>query len=590
MPGAHAYTPAIWPPLVVALLLSAIGLYAWRRRAVPGGKPFLAMSVVTVLILLSFAFEAAALPLETKLSWQQVQFVLLSASTVIVTCLVLDYAYPGRWLTRRTVAFLSMLSLAVLLLAVMSHSQLTWRPVAENVDGKLVSRFSSAGAILRVYGIGLWVIYAAVFLNVFIRSPQHRWPVALMLLGQASTRVAVMVDISRLTALDPIQSSVFIVILPWTAYAIALFGFRILDPLPSARRVALEQMRAGVVVLDADWRVASLNPAAERMLGVPERAARGKTWEQVRPPGAPALVLGPSPDPARGEVDLPLTALDPDPGERAETRWYAPTLSELRDFRGLLVGYLLMLHDVTAERRAQAQVLEQQRSLAMLREREQLARELHDGIGQVLGFASLKLAATRKLMADDKLVKANDQLARLESVVADAHADVREQILDLRTAPTGEKPFFAALQQYVDGYRQNYGMQVGVSVGAGVDDSILSPEAQVQLFRILQEAFSNARKHAQTDCVRVSFDLEGNLAPSGPVTGGTGLLTMRVVDDGQGFDPRLQTEADRSHFGLRFMRERAEQLHGSLHVHSAPGQGTSLEVTVPIRDGVGGGR
>ena len=237
------------------------------------------------------------------------------------------------------------------------------------------------------------------------------------------------------------------------------------------------------------------------------------------------------------------------------------------------MGYLLMLHDVTEEQRVQAQVLEQQRTLAMLREREQLARELHDGIGQVLGFASLKLAAARKLIADDRVAKADDQLAHLECVMVDAHADVREHILNLRTAPTVEKPFFAALQQFVDGYRQNYGMQVEVAVGAGLDDGVLPPEAQVQLFRILQESFSNARKHAQASRVRVSFDLAADW------------LRMRVEDDGQGFDPQQQARAGQDHFGLRFMRERAEQLNGRLDVSSAPGRGTCVEVAVPVRDG-----
>ncbi len=567
MPGAYTYTPAIWLPLVAAVFLAAIGHYTWRRRDVPGGKPFLAMSAVSVLILLAIAFEAAAVALETKLIWQKCQFVLLSTGTIAVTCLVLDYAYPGRWLTRRNLALLVILSLVVLLLAVISDPQLAWRPLGENVGGKLALRFAPAFAILTAYGVGLWVFYVAVFLQVFLRSPQHRWPVALMLLGQAGARAAFLVDTTRLTGLDPIEFTVFAVLMPWTAYAIALFGFRILDPLPSARRAVIEQMRAGVVVLDAAWRVASLNPAAERMLGVPERAARGKTWEQVMPQGQRDLDFRLRMDPAGGEAGLSVMTM----GAGARSRYYAPALSQLRDFRGLLIGYLLMLHDVTEERRAQAQVLEQQRSLAMLREREQLARELHDGIGQVLGFAAFKLAATRKLIADDKLVKADDQLAHLESVMVDAHADVREHILNLRTAPTAEKPFFAALQQYVDGCRQNYGMQVGVSIGRGLDDGALSPEAQVQLFRILQEAFSNARKHAQTDCVRLSFDLEGDL------------LHMRVVDDGQGFDPRQQAGVDQNHFGLRFMRERAEQLHGSLQVASAPGQGTCVEVTVPVR-------
>ena len=208
----------------------------------------------------------------------------------------------------------------------------------------------------------------------------------------------------------------------------------------------------------------------------------------------------------------------------------------------------------------------------MLREREQLARELHDGIGQVLGFASLKMGATRKLIADGKLDKADDQLADLESVGRrSARRRARDDPQPAR-APAGEKPFFASLPHYLDGYRQNYGIQVDLSVGAGVDESLLNPEAQMQLFRILQEAFSNARKHAEMDRVRASFELED------------GHLCMRIQDNGKGFDPdRSLARRESAHFGLRFMRERAEQLGGSLLVNSAPGEGTCVVVTVPVR-------
>ena len=272
---------------------------------------------------------------------------------------MLDYAY-GRWLTAATwPCSSSCLSSSCFWLssAILESPGARW----ENPDGKRALHFDGR-AILPTYGTGLWVFYVAVFLQVFIRSPQHRWPVSLMLLGQAGGRVTLLLDTPRLAALDPIAFAVFVLLLPWTAYAIALFGFRILDPLPSARRAVIEQMRAGVVVLDAAGRVASLNPAAERMLGIAERAARGKTWEQVAPGGEPLVAAGPSTEPPRDEADLPVMTF----GAGARARYYAPALSELRDFRGLLMGYLLMLHDVTEERRAQAQVIEQQRSLAML--------------------------------------------------------------------------------------------------------------------------------------------------------------------------------------------------------------------------------
>jgi signal transduction histidine kinase len=570
MAGAYVYTPAIWLPLAAAVFLVVIGIYAWHHRDVPGGKPFLAMSVITIPILLSIAFEAAAVAPETRLAHQKFQFILIIAVLTPVACMALDYAFPGRWLTRRNLILLFVPFLLCLVLAVIDGSRLIWRPPEANARGELVLRFAPAGAVLVAYGIGIGVLLAAVFIYVFIRSPQHRWPVVVMLLGQIGTRVVFLLDTAHLPALSSLNLTIIVVLLPWTAYAIALFGFRILDPLPAARQAVFEQMHAGVVVFGADWRVLSLNPAAETILGVRAPLARGKTWQRLR---SPAQSLPALPDigdrSARDEDELPDMTF----GTGAAARRYAPALSTLTDFRGLPVGHLLMLRDMTEQRRAEAETLERQRLRATLRERERLARELHDSIGQVFGFANLKVGAARKLMADGKLAKADDQLATVERIVAGAHADLREYILNLRVGPSDERSFLAALRQYLDGYRQNYGIRVELSAGAGMDDGVLSVDAQLQLFRILQEALSNARKHARTDCVWVSFE-----KTAGPA------IRMRIRDSGQGFDPLRPAGAGPApggHFGLGFMRERAEQLGGALRIESAPGQGTCVEVEVP---------
>ncbi len=570
MAGVYVYTPAIWLPIAAAVVMVAIGLYAWQHRDVPGGKPFLAISLVTILILLSIAFEAAAVAPETRLAHQKLQFILMIASVTAVACMVLDYAFPGRWPTRRNLVLLFVPLLLTLILAVIDDSRLIWRPPEVNASGELVLRFAPAGAIVAAYGIGIFVLYAAVFIHVFIRSPQHRWPVVLMLLGQIGTRVVFLLDTAHLPALSSVDLSIAMVFVAWTVYAIALFGFRILDPLPEARRAVIEQMHAGVVVFGADWRVLSLNPAAEAVLGVRTGPARGKTWQQLRSPSQslPALpqfdTLG-----ASAQDELPDMTF----GTGAAAREYAPAFSTLTDFRGLTVGHLLMLRDVTERRRAEAATLERQRLQVTLRERERLARELHDSIGQVFSFANLKVGSARKLMADSKLAKADDQLATVERIVAGAHADLREYILNLRAGPSDERPFLVALRQYLDGYRQNYGIRVELSTGAGIDNGVFSVDAQLQLFRILQEALSNARKHARTDCVWVSFE-----KTAGPA------IRMRIRDSGQGFDPLKPAEAGPApggHLGLGFMRERVEQLGGALRIESAPGQGTCVEVEVP---------
>jgi signal transduction histidine kinase len=145
---------------------------------------------------------------------------------------------------------------------------------------------------------------------------------------------------------------------------------------------------------------------------------------------------------------------------------------------------------------------------------------------------------------------------------------VREHILNLRTAPSTGQPFFSALHNYLDGFLKNYGIRADLSIGAGIAERILTPEAQMQLFRIIQEAFSNARRHAQADCMHLSFEMVDSR------------FRIRIQDNGRGFDPGQA--AGEGHFGLRFMRERAEALGGSLRVRSASGEGTCVEIEVPV--------
>ena len=319
MTGAYAYTPDIWPPLVAAIFLAAIGLYAWRRRAVPGGKPFVAMSAVSILLLLGIAFEAAAVVPATKIAWYELQFVLLLAGTTPVTCFVLDYAYPGRWLTRRNVFLLSIPPLLCLLMALINDSQLIWRRLEIGADGSVVLTYAPGGALLVAYGLALFLLYTAVFLRLFIRSPQHRWPVALMLLGQISSRAVFLIDNARLPALSTLDLSVLVIVLPWTTYAVALFGFRILDPLPAARS---DRART-----DAGW---DGGPRCGRAHHMPEShgSKRSRDLGRTSPAARPwrrfcrrsPILPGVSPT---GPPALPRSTRARDP-KRAAMRWRCP--------------------------------------------------------------------------------------------------------------------------------------------------------------------------------------------------------------------------------------------------------------------------
>lgn len=349
------------------------------------------------------------------------------------------------------------------------------------------------------------------------------------------------------------------VALEYALYAVALFGFRIFDPIPAARRAVIAQMREGVLVLDADGRVAGLNPAAERILCLPEKRATGQPVSELLPtyPGGP--VAGP----AGVEIELTL------PAAAQAARQYVLEISPLTDWRGLEVGRLLVLRDVTEQKRAQAQVLQRQWADATLQERELLAQELHDGLAQNLAFLNLQAQAATLYLRSGQVDAAHGSLDRLARVAGDMQGDVRELIGDLLTVSWPSEGLAGVVRQAAARFERQTGLPVRLAVSDDLE--ALAPAAAVQLLRILQEALANVRKHAgcptQID-VRLSAD--------------DGQFHMTVADNGTGFDPALAGGGQ--HFGLQVMAQRARRIGGELAVRSTPGEGTRVEVRGPLAE------
>jgi len=168
------------------------------------------------------------------------------------------------------------------------------------------------------------------------------------------------------------------------------------------------------------------------------------------------------------------------------------------------------------------------------------------------------------------MTEAENHVRRLGDVVEEAHADLRELILNLRLAPSEQRPLFATIRHYLDGFSQNYGIGTELSVEPGVDEARLDAGAKMQLFRIIQEAFSNARKHARASRVCLSFEARD------------GRVRVRIQDNGCGFDPASAVTDAARHLGMGIMQARAEEIGGTLRVESVQGAGTSVVVELPL--------
>jgi PAS domain S-box-containing protein len=559
MTGDYAYNPHIWLSLLTVALLVVLAFFSWRRRAEPGALPFMIGCLFAALWAAGSAMEVAAVDSAGKIAWIKFQAVWQLPAVTATTCFVLEYAWPGRWLSGRSLVLLSIPPLLVLgMVLTNDRYHLAWRSFT--VSGLITPSHGPGFGILLAYSFGLGLVESIVLVWLLLRSPQHRWPVALMFIGQLGGRMIYVLDVVNVVRSE-LPLAVVAIAFVFLAYAVALFAFRIFDPIPMARRTAIEQLHAGMLVLDPQGRVASLNPAGERILGVPEKQAKGRPAKEF----LPAYPEGQSAETGGSEIEI-----DHQAGQ--ELRHYSLSISPLRDWRGLEAGRLLLLRDVTEQKQAQEQIVEQQRELATLGERERMARDLHDNLGQVLGYAGIQVDAAAKLSRDGQGSAAAAQLDRLGTVIRDAHADVRQHILDLRSAPSLQQPFFTVVKQYLGGFTSNYDIHTDLTVGQELDEAPFAPDAQLQIFRILQEALSNVRKHSRAHHVQVIFSGEGKQ------------VYMIIQDDGCGFQPEDGAMAGSMHFGLQSMQERAGQMGGSLQVQSTPGAGTRVVLEVPRKE------
>ena len=240
------------------------------------------------------------------------------------------------------------------------------------------------------------------------------------------------------------------------------------------------------------------------------------------------------------------------------------------------MGELALAFNRMAEQLARQACEEQARAnlrqRAIVEERERIARELHDGLAQVLGYVKNKATAVRLLLRRDQPEAAEKQLAQLEEAAGDLFVDVREAILGLKMTSASDVHLPAMLTAYVHHFSQLCDLPVEVEIAPSIAKLSLAAETELQLLRIVQEALSNVRKHAAASraCVRV--------------TNGGPTLELTVSDDGTGFDSEHARQAGRSHFGLSTMRERAEAIGAEFSLDSQPGAGTQITVRMKTQE------
>lgn len=233
--------------------------------------------------------------------------------------------------------------------------------------------------------------------------------------------------------------------------------------------------------------------------------------------------------------------------------------------KGNLENISNQLIDVSQKRSFASQIIKAQEE-----ERKRVARDIHDGPAQTMANVIIQAEICEKLFEKD-IDKARQELKELKDIVRGSLKELRKIIFNLRPSALDDLGLEAVVRRSCSEFQEDTGVNTEFKVFG--DKMRLDSSIEVTLFRIIQESLSNIKKHAGANNAVIKLEI------------GKGMVNLKIADDGGGF--QLNPEADPSmhdHFGLLSIKERTELLNGSLNIESAPGKGTKISITIPVKE------
>ena len=244
------------------------------------------------------------------------------------------------------------------------------------------------------------------------------------------------------------------------------------------------------------------------------------------------------------------------------------------DFRDLLEAVCNQAVMALQNARLYQNLMDEKERLVAVEEdaRKKLARDLHDGPTQTIAAIAMRLNYTRILLTKSP-EQAIEELTHLEDLARRTTKEIRQMLFTLRPLILETQGLAAALEQYAEKMSEIDSLSMHLEIETGIDNH-LSKEAQGSLFYIIEEAITNARKHAAATDLWIRLFRRGVSA------------TAEIEDNGKGFDVAAVEAgyAQRSSLGLLNLHERAMLINGKTVIQSTPGKGTKVIVTIPLRE------
>jgi PAS domain S-box-containing protein len=314
-----------------------------------------------------------------------------------------------------------------------------------------------------------------------------------------------------------------------------------------------------VIIRDSNDRIIAWNKGAQRMYGYAESEALGMSIRRLAPKNERSRF----PEPVKNSAPVQLSRRT----KSGRILDVLVTVTVLRDAAGAPAEFATTERDVTELKRGERELrrLHARVISAQETERKRLARELHDGVGQLLAGVKFRLEA----LAGEAVLspRAEARIRQVDGFLARAVAEIRRVSQNLMPLELEDLGLEAALLSLCREFKGR--ARVEMTVNSGHAPEAVSSPVALAFYRIAQEALNNIGKHSQATKVAVALSREGKE------------ILLSASDDGVGFVLGARSASGRG-IGLGNMRERAAAIGGSITIRSAPGAGTTLNVRAPL--------
>lgn len=557
------YIPYLWLLLISFTILIFLAIFAFRYRKVRGAKAFGLCMLIFAFWTVCHGLEMAGTDLSTKLFWANMQYLSYTTIHICWFYMVLQFTGYKKWISPGRILLLLLIPFIFNILVwtdqyhglVRYGFQLDYGgsfPVIEKSYGPLYWIHPIYGYTIEL--ISIFLIMKAVLIHKSIYRMQ-----ALALL--ISPIISIVPSILYVFSLSPIKrfdiTPAFLGVSGIVAL-VGLFRYQLFAVVPVARDIAVDNIDTGMIIVDVSGNIVDTNVFVEKILGVNTKDLIGQSFERV----APILNL---PQSLQGKIkkDIEIDIA-------GEDHIYEVQLLPIINKNDMFAGNTILIRDVTDIRNNRMKIIEQNRQIAASSEREKVSRDLHDNLGQVMGFINLQAQGIRNELESSGVEVASDQIEKLIEITRNTHKQIRD-FIENNSMSRKEIYFIYEFEDYIKKYEKESGLIVQVEFNISKErlEQKINKNRASNLINIIKEALNNIRKHAEASIVEIIFNSSGKQ------------IICYVRDNGVGFEINTYDNSSNEKFGLNIMRARAEEMGGQVEVVSSLGEGTTVKVKFP---------